>query len=205
MRRSRAVLFGVSACALALAVAACSGEASHSPTSAGRLNFFQFNNADSLANYVNTWYAVSLWKVLTGSPNPSADIPAAARQQALNTVLGYARRVALPCRGAKLSVIAGTPTMVEFWTARCKIRTLPKGSVAPGAPTIEASLPPGLVAARRRGASCRMHTTDRSPHSSPTSPATESTAWSRSHQPIRPNPGPGTSAPACVDRRDSLP
>jgi hypothetical protein len=151
VRRSRAVLFGVSACALALVVAACSGEASRSPASADRLNFFQFNNADSLANYVNTWYAVSLWKVLKGNPHPSADIPAAARQQALNTVLDNARRVALPCSGAKLSVIAGAPTMVEFWTARCKIRTLPKGSVVPGAPTIEASLPPGLVAAPAEG------------------------------------------------------
>ena len=151
MRRSRAALLGLSACALALAVAACSGGAPRSSTSAGRLNLFQFNNAYSLANYVNTWYAFFLSKELTGNPNPSADIPAAARQQALNTMLGDARRVALPCSGAKLSLIASTPIMVEFWTARCKIRQLPKGSAGPGAPTIEASLPPGLVVAPAEG------------------------------------------------------
>ena len=100
---------------------------------------------------VNTWYAYSLSKELTGSPNPSAEIPASARRQALNTMLGYARRIALPCRGAKLSVIAGTPVMVEFWTARCKIGPLPKGSVPPGAPTLSASLPPGLVVAPAQG------------------------------------------------------
>ena len=145
MRRSRAVLCGVSVCALALAMAGCSGGASHPSTTAGRLNVFQFNNALTLAEYVNTWYPYFLSKELTGSPNPSAAIPASARQQALSTTLGYARRVALPCTGAKLSVIAGTPIMVEFWTARCKIRTFPKRSVPPGAPTLRASLPPGLV------------------------------------------------------------
>lgn len=151
MRCSRLVYFGVSACALALAMAACSGGALRPSTTADRLNIFQFNNAFILAGYVNNWYAFSLSKELTGSPNPSAEIPASARRQALNTMLGDARRVALPCRGAKLSVIAGTPIMVEFWTARCKIPTLPKGSVSPGAPTLRASLPPGMVAAPAEG------------------------------------------------------
>jgi hypothetical protein len=151
VRRSRAVYFGVSACALALAVAACSGGASHPSTTADRLNFFQLNNAGALADYVNNWYAESLSKELTGSPNPSAEIPASARRQALNTMLGYARRVALPCSGAKLSVIAGPPVMVEFWTARCKIRPIPKGSVQPGALTPRASLPPLLVVAPAEG------------------------------------------------------
>ena len=151
MRCSRPVYFGVSACALALAMAACSGGASRPSTTADRLNIFQFNNAFGLAEYVNTWYAYSLSKELTGSPNPSAEIPASARRQALNTMLGGARRVTLPCSGAKLSVIAGTPIMVEFWTARCKIPTLPKGSVPHGALTPGGSLPPGLVAAPAEG------------------------------------------------------
>jgi hypothetical protein len=151
VRCSRPAYFAVSACALALAVAACSGGASRPSTTADRLNIFQFNNAFGLAEYVNTWYAYSLSKELTGSPNPSAEIPASARRQALNTMLGYARHLALPCRGAKLSVIAGTPIMVEFWTARRKIPTLPKGSASPGAPTLRASLPPGRVAAPAEG------------------------------------------------------
>lgn len=151
MYRARAVPLGLGACALALAVAvaACSGGSPRTP--AARLNSFQFNNAAALADYVNTWYTVSLAKELAGNPDPSADITAAARQHALSTMLGYARRVALPCTGAKLSVIAGTPIMVEFWTARCKIGPLPKGSAGPGAPTIGASLPPGLVVTPAEG------------------------------------------------------
>ena len=151
MRCSRPVSFGVSACALALTVAACSGGASHPSTTAGRLNSFQFNYAFGLAEVVNTSYAYSLLKELTGSPNTAVEIPASARRQALNTMLGDARRVTLPCRGAKLSVIAGTPIMVEFWTARCKIPTLPQGTVSPSAPTVSASLPPGLVVAPAEG------------------------------------------------------
>lgn len=151
MRCLRPVSLGVSACALALAVAACSGGASRPSTTADQLNSFQFNNAFGLAQYVNTWYTFSLSKELTGSPNPSAEIPASARRQALNTMLGDARRVALPCSGAKLSVIAGNPIMVEFWTARCKIPTLPKGSVPTGAPTLSESLPPGLIVAPAEG------------------------------------------------------
>jgi hypothetical protein len=132
-------------------VAACSGGASRPSTTADRLNVFQFNDAIGLAAYVNNWYAYSLQKELKGSPNPSAEIPASARRQALNTMLGYARRSVLPCQGAKLSVIAGTPVLVEFWTARCKIRRFPKGSAPRGTPTLRGSLPPGLVVAPAEG------------------------------------------------------
>jgi hypothetical protein len=149
VRRLQALRCTVSACALA--VAACSGGASRPSAPADRLNIFQLNNAAALAGYVNTWYAESLSQELTGNPNPSADIPASARRQALDKMLGYARHVALPCRGAKLSVIAGTPIMVEFWTARCKIGTLPQGSVLPVTPTLKVSVPPGLVAAPAQG------------------------------------------------------
>jgi hypothetical protein len=149
--RLQALLCGISACALALAVAACSGGASHPSSPSGRPNIYQLSNAAALAEYVNTWYAESLSQELTGQPDPSADIPASARQQALSKMLGYARRVALPCRGAKLSVIAGTPIMVEFWTARCKMGTQARGPAQPGTPTPKVSLPPVLVAAPAQG------------------------------------------------------